>query len=98
MSERVQYVHIQFHEGVTSPANANMHGAARSVLLDAFCFDDRKVTRKLRLERVGDAVIATDIRTGFIREYPWGTVRQALRVDEGCINGDPRQGPKEKGK
>ena len=92
MAERIQYVHVHFHQAVTSPKYPRAQSDAKSTFLDAFEGEDMKRTRVLKIEREGDALIATHLGTGWVREYPWSAARQATRADPRCVNDDPRQG------
>lgn len=82
----IEYVHLQFFDGVTPPTSASYQGGDRSIILDAV----PQGVRRMRIVRDGDAVIATCSKTGRVREYPWQTVRQALRADVRHVERDPR--------
>jgi hypothetical protein len=92
MAERVEYVHVHFHQAVTSPRSARPSKSDASVFLDAFLDDGSKRKRELKLEREGDVIIATHVETGRVREYPWSAARQATRADVRYVDDDPRTG------
>lgn len=103
MSEKVEYVHVHFHQAVSSPARARASKTDASVFLDAFLDDGQgKRKRTMKIERDGGVLIATDLATGRVREYPWSAARQATRADKRYVDDDPRtvlrEVPEAKGK
>jgi hypothetical protein len=103
MAERIEYVHLHFHQGVTSPKFARPSKSDASVFLDAFEDDGRTRKRVLRLERENDTIIATHVESGRVRDFPWSAARQGTRADERYVDNDPRTGtlkpkPEAKGK
>jgi hypothetical protein len=96
MAEKIEYVHVHFHQAVTSPRSARPSKSDASVFLDAFSDDGegRATSRKriLKLEREGDVLIATHLESGRVRDYPWSAARQATRADERYEDNDPRTG------
>jgi hypothetical protein len=103
MAERIEYVHLHFHQGVTSPKFARPSKSDASVFLDAFDDDGMgKRKRILKLERENDTIIATHVESGRVRDFPWSAARQGTRADERYLDNDPRTGvlktPAAKGK
>jgi len=90
MADRIEYVHVHFHQAVTSPRSARPSKSDASVFLDAFLDDGSRRRRELRLEREGDVIIATHLASGRIRDYPWSAARQATRADVRYVDNDPR--------
>lgn len=93
MAERIEYVHVHFHQSVTSPKIARPSGSDKSVFIDAF-EDDGVRTRKrvIKLEREGETIIMTHLESGRVRDCPWSSVRQATRADDRYVDNDPRTG------
>lgn len=92
MADRIEYVHIHFYQGVTSPKVARTSKSEASVFLDAFEDDGQKRKKVLKIEREDDVIIATHLESGRVRDYPWSSSRQATRADDRYVDDDPRTG------